>query len=515
MSFPANTGSSSPGWSPEQRKAIDHWLRHQDRSLSSPRLTIPARTKGTSALASYGQEQIWFHSRLAARHLIYNEPITLQFRGFLQVDALQKSIDAFVQRHEAWRTTFAFESGALRQIIHPHVTISIPFTDLSGLSKGRAAYVASDIARNDAILPFDLSFGPLLRCRLVKLDSQLHRLYICLHHIIFDGATISNIFLPELISLYSSYEKGVVAQLPVLVRQYGDYAAWHRHWANSDEVVSQADYWRSNLSDLRELDLPTDRPRTKRQGFRGAQHRFTVPAQTALALKRISDTCDATVFMVLLATLAVQLKRWTGADDLPIGGASSGRKWPETGGIAGFFVNTVVFRIDGSEDPTFRQIVERVKESVIGAMAHDEVPFSTVVRQNQVLRDSSRHPLFQVMFTLQPLLPKVPSAWEFTHMDIETGATKFDLHLDMDQGNAGFAARFIYSVDLFEPRTVRRLANEWLGIAEAAAAEPDVAISRLTSARGNKIMRKIWKLLATRRAGRSRKGECSEKLLGN
>jgi condensation domain-containing protein len=510
MNISVNPMASAPPLSLGERGLVEAWLRAQSPLDEDSNSTIPTRANPRWAPATHGQEQIWFHSKLAGTQLIYNEPVTVHYHGSLNVDALRKSIAAFVQRHEAWRTTFVFQDGALRQNIHPRMEPVIPLSDLSALSERKRDRRATDIARRDALLPFDLSSGPLLRCRLVRMTPVLHRLYICLHHIIFDGVSLYDIFLPELLASYRAFASAAEPQLAPPPIQYGDYAEWQKQRIASDEVASQAKYWKTSLREMRDLELPIDRPRTKYQSFRGSMEQFFVPKATANALREVGYRANSTLFMVLTAVLAAQLKFWTGTDDIPIGSATSGRKWSETEGVVGFFLNTLVLRINGSNDPSFTQLVERVRETVIGAMERDELPFPTVVQELQAARrDASRHPLFQIMFSLEPPLSELAPGWAFTQMDVETSVTKFDLHLEMDERSDGILARFIYNVDLFKRQTVRRMAKEWLRIAREAAASPDAPLSQLIPYGTGQLRRRFWSFLRHRTsyaAGSDRSG---------
>lgn len=490
MSIPVHPPAAASPLSLEDRALVEAWLKEQITCESSPCSVIPARAGTSPARASHGQEQIWLHSSIAGNALIYNEAVTVHYRGSLNRDALRKSMGAFIQRHEAWRTTFVLEDGVLLQKIHPHMAVTIPFSDLSVLPEKKRESRALEIARKDALLPFDLSTGPLLRCRLVQLNDRIHRLYICLHHIIFDGVSLYNIFLPELAALYRAFSESEEPQLPPLAIRYGDYAEWHRQ-AVTAGIAEELTYWKATLSGMKELSLPADRPRPAQQSFRGSMEVFMVPKDTAEALREVGCRVNASLFMVLTAVLAVHARLWSGADDIPIGSASSGRKWTETENVVGFFLNTLVFRIDTSDDPAFIQLVERTKGVVLSAMEHDEVPFSSIVKELRTERDPSRHPLFQIMFSLEPPLPALEPGWGFTQMDVETGVMKFDLHLEMDERAEGILARFIYSTDLFNPKTIQNMAKEWLRIARHAAAQPDAPISQLVPRPSHKLRERV------------------------
>jgi hypothetical protein len=486
--------SAQTGISPEERSLIEAWLRGQGAEAIEERLTIPRRAVTHAARASDGQEQIWFHSKLAGERHIYNEAVTVHYRGTLNVEALRKSVSAFIQRHEAWRTTFSLQDGVLMQNIQPRFNLAIPFNDVSSLSGKQRERRANELAQKDALLPFDLISGPLLRCRLVRLNAELYRLYICLHHIIFDGVTLYNVFLPELAALYRAYAAGAEPDLPFPKIQFGDYAEWHNRRIESGVLESQVEYWKRALAEMKDPELPSDRPRNKRQSFRGSMERFLVPKETADGLHEIAQASNATLFMVLTAVLAAQVGFWTDADDIPIGTASSVRKWSETEHTVGFFLNTLVLRIDGSDDPSFRQFVARVRETVLEAIEEDELPFTRVVQALRPKPDASRHPLFQIMFSLEPPLPPLEPGWEFTQMDVESGVTKFDLHLEMDERSDGILARFIYNVDLFDRRTVQRMTKEWLRIAARAAAQPNARLSELVPGRAGGLRQRIRNL---------------------
>jgi non-ribosomal peptide synthetase component F len=226
--------------------------------------------------------------------------------------------------------------------------------------------------------------------------------------------------------------------------------------------------------------------------------RFVVPKEIADAMKEIARRTNSTLFMVLTALIAVLLKDRTGSADIPIGSAASGRKWSETESIVGLFLNTIVLRVDASGDPSFLQLVERVREMAISALGRDEVPFSAVVQKIAPQRNGSRHPLFQVMFSLEPPLGELEPGWKFTQMDVETGITKFDLHLEMDDRSEGILARFIYNADLFKKQTMLEMSKTYLHIARQAAANPGLRISDLVPARHNNgLMARIRGLLGT------------------
>jgi hypothetical protein len=471
--------------SQQQRDLVDAWLKERGAVGKVKVRAIPTRANQSSARASVEQEQIWIHAELAGKKPVYVESVTVHYNGVLDVDALRRSLASFIQRHSAWRTTFELRDGELFQIIRPKLNVPVPFSDLSSLPQAERERRALKLASYDAFTPFDLSRGPLLRWRLVRLSAEEHRLYVTLHHIIFDGVSLYRIFLPELASLYGGYAHGADPGLPEPTVDYPDYAEWHRQNVNDSTIASQLEYWEKALANLPEIELRPDYPRSGVQSYRGSMERFLVPKEIASSLKEIARRTNSTLFMVLTAVIAVLLHDRTGSSDIPMGSAASGRKWSETERVVGLFLNTIVLRINVSNDPSFLQLVERVREIAISALSRDEVPFSTVVQRVVPNRDGSKHPLFQVMFSLEPPLGELEPGWKFTQMDVETGITKFDLHLEMDERSEGILARFIYNADLFKKQTILEMSKTYLHIAQQAAANPDLRISRLVPERKN------------------------------
>lgn len=481
-----------PSLSQEERELVDAWLKLRETQQTVNNHAIPVRSNRALARASVGQEQIWLHAELAGSKPVYVEPVTVHYSGKLDVDALRRSLAQFVQRHSAWRTTFELRGDELYQIIRPQVHVPLPYSDLSSLTRSERDRRALRLAVSDAFAPFDLASGPLLRWRLVRMSEDEHRIYVTLHHIIFDGVSLYKIFLPELAALYRSNSLGGDHGLPELAIEYADYAEWHRRYTQEESVTSQIEYWQDTLANLPQLELRPDHARGEIQSFRGSMERFRVPKEIAESLKQIAKSTNATLFMVLTAVITILLKHRGGSEDIPIGSAASGRKWSETESVVGYFLNTIVLRIDATGDPSFLQLVERVRETTIAALSRDEVPFSTVLQKVASKRDGSRHPLFQVVFSLEPPLGELELGWKFTQMDVETGITKFDLHLEMDERSDGIWARFIYNVDLFEKQTIVEMSKTWLQIADRAVRNPELRISGLVpGAKEKRLMSRI------------------------
>jgi amino acid adenylation domain-containing protein len=444
-------------------------------------VAIPRREQSGPALLSYSQQQIWLHSQMAGDALIYNEPITIHRHGELDSGALAGSFLEIVRRHEAWRTTFEWRNDTAIQIVQPPpVEIEIPSVDLRDISDADRKREAIRLATADALEPFNLATGPMYRMRLARLTDSEHRLFITLHHIIFDGVSLYRVLLPELLALYQAFTKNESPALADLPIQYPDYAAWQR---NSIKEISSdhLSYWRGICSDLPVLNLQTDHPRPTAQTYAGAMEIFHVSAATAAALRMLSNEHGATPFMTMTAAFLALLHGYTGQEDIAVGGVSSGRHHKETMDLLGCFLNTVVIRCAFSKGLPFTDLLTRVRSAALEALAHDEVPFEMLVQQFATQRDPSRAPLVQVLMVMEPALDPLPEGWAFTHMDVETGTAKFDLQLGLDDRAEGLTGRFIYNTDLFERRTIQLIKSRWLQLLDRVAAAPTTRIQELTA----------------------------------
>ena len=335
----------------------------------------------------------------------------------------------------------------------------------------------------DAELPFDLSRGPLFRALLVRFRDTEHRLFLTLHHIIFDGYSIYRVLLPELATLYTAFSEGHDSPLPEPSIQYSDFALWERDWfSRNGHLSSQLAYWRKQLGgDLPVVQLPSDHPRPAMQSFRGAIHPVILSKELADALKLLSRRERATLFMTLMASFAVLLHRYSALEDVAIGTVSSGRKRSELEGLLGYFLNPVVLRNNLSGDPTFRELLTRTRNLTLDALSNDDAPFTEVVNELHPNRSLSFNPLFQVLLTLEPPMPETQEGWTaaLTQSEIDTGISKFDLCLELDDRPSGIVGRFKYSSDLFESETVARMAGHLTTLLQSIVANPDQRISRL------------------------------------
>src|SRR3954464_951503 len=392
---------------------------------------IPRRQRTERIPLSHAQEQVWIHAQLAPDVPLYNEPVTIHYSGPLNVEALERAFNEILRRHEAWRTCFGVHDGQPFQEVTEHVNISLPIVDLRSIPPDRRDATAIAIATQDARLPIDLGQAPLFRARLIRLDDQEHRLYLTLSHIIFDGVAIYRVFLPELAALYRAFASGQASPLPELPIQYPDYAIWERRTFTPEALSKHVQYFRERLGgSLPELYLPTDHARPRQQSFRGSMFPFKLSPDLTSKLRDFCRLQGVSLFHVLLAAFGALLHRYSGEERIPIGTVTAGRNRPETASLLGYFLNTVVIPAELGGDPSARELVQRARHWTIDALDHDRLPFEHLVRELNVQRDPGRNPLFQALFSLEPPIPQVDPAWRLTQMDVDTGATKYDLYLE-------------------------------------------------------------------------------------
>ena len=466
--------------SEQKRKLLEQYLQRRSEEPIVVE-TIPRRPPGAVIPLTFAQQQVWLHAQLAPDTPVYNEPFTVHREGPVDVAALERSFAEIIRRHEAWRTTFTLVDGKPVQVVHPPFEIKLPVVDLRNLPKSDRVAAALRLATEDARQPFDLAKLPLLRARLVRLADEEHRLFITCHHLIFDGVTGYQVFLPELASLYQAFSNSEASALPEVAFQYGDYAVWQRELANVELVKRRVEYWSRQLGGpLPVLQLPTDRARPGAETFRGAMQSFALSRQLSEDLRSLSRQQGVTLFMTLLAALDTLLYRYSGQEDILVGSITAGRSYPGTEKLLGFFLNTVVLRTDLTGDPKFRELLDRVRKTTIEALSNGDVPLDQVLKELHLERDLSRNPLFRVLLSLEPSLSEIDSGWNLTPIDVETGTSKFDLCLVLDDRSDGLFGRMIYSTDLFDATTISSLLECWQTLLQAVVADPGVRISQVS-----------------------------------
>ncbi|HEY0601403.1 MAG TPA: amino acid adenylation domain-containing protein [Herpetosiphonaceae bacterium] len=452
--------------------------RTADASLLPPPI-VPVPREGALPL-SFAQQRLWFINRLQPDNPAYNEPTAIRVSGPFNLTALERTIATIVGRHEALRTTFTIQKGEPVQIIHPLTDLPLEVIDLQHVPEAERDDEARRISREQTHHLFDLERGPLFRVTLLRLSPEDHVILLLLHHIISDGWS-NSVIIQELKTLYNAEVKGEPVALPELTVQYADYALWQRDWLKGEVMESHLRYWKQQLADVTPLNLPTDHPRPSIASFEGAVEPFALPVELRDALNTISRREGVTLFMTMLASFQMLLSRYSGQDDIAVGTPIAGRNMRETETMLGFFINTLVLRTDLSGNPSFRQVLARVREVALGAYTHQDLPFEQVVDAVQPERDMSRQPLFQVIFALQnaPAAQLELEELTISPIAIEHTTTKFDLDLSLVETPQGIFGSLHYSTDLFEVTTIRRMLQHFATLLHGIAADPDQRLSAL------------------------------------
>jgi non-ribosomal peptide synthetase component F/acyl carrier protein len=430
---------------------------------------------------SFAQQRLWFFHQLEPDNPVYNIPIAVQLSGALDVVSLERALGEIVRRHEVLRTSYTTGGGEPVQKIHPEARLELPVTDLSATPESELRDEVERRAREEARRTFDLALSLPVRARLLRLGEEEHVLLLTLHHIAADGWSLG-IFVREFAALYEVFHAGRPSPLEELPVQYADYAVWQREWLRGEVLERQLSYWRRQLAGCSPvLELPTDRPRPATQTYRGGKESFAVPAALFQELSALSRGEDATLFMTLAAAFLVVLQRHTGQEDINLGSNIAGRNRVETEGLIGFFINLLVIRTRLSGDPTFRELLARVRGAALGAYAHPDIPFEKLVEEVQPPRDPSRTPLVQAVFDFvsqQTLTPQLPGL-ELRTLPLGEHLGKFDLVLNVEVGEQGLAGALQYNADLFDASTVARLLRHFDLVLREAAADPHVRLSAL------------------------------------
>ena len=480
---PFEAPKTSPGPSqqektqPSKQDLIRKYLQSRTEHKAEVAPAIP-RHNPASAPLTFAQEQIWLHGQFAKD--LYNESVTVHRRGPLDIPTLKRSLAEIIRRHEAWRTAFKNVDGHPVQIVQPPFEPAIEAVDLRHLAPEKREPEALRLAREQARTPFDMERGPLVRAMVARLEEQEYRLYLSLHHIIFDGFSIYRVFLPELVAVYNAFLAGQPSPLPELTLQYSDFAAWQRQSLGTAPVNDSRAYWAKQLEgNLPVLELPTDRARPAAQSFRGSMQRFAFSKELSNRLHQLSKRENTSFFTTILACFAALLRRYSSQQDFVIGTVTSGRKRAELETLLGCFQNPLALRLNVPGDPSFRELLAHAREITLGALAHDDAPFERLVEELSVRRDTSRNPLFAVMFSLVPPTASVESGWKLDQLDLDVGTAKFDLDLELDDRPEGLMGRFVYNTDLFDAATMARMAGHFETMLQAIVADPEQKISNL------------------------------------
>jgi amino acid adenylation domain-containing protein/FkbH-like protein len=461
-------------------------LRHRESSPDSNK----------EAPLSFAQERLWFLDQLEPNHPWFNSPFAIRMKGDVRVDALEGALNEIVRRHEGLRTTFRAKNYHPVQVIAPELRVEIPTVDVSQIPFEEQEAVARRMAIESSQRTFNLETGPVFRANLLRLADQDHILLLNFHHIVIDGWSLWP-FMRELGTLYEAFIEGRQSPLPELPIQYADYAVWQREWLRGDVLAKSLSYWKKQLDGApRTLELPTDHVRPQILSYYGATEKMVCPSGLSDQLNALSRREGATLFMTLLAAFQVLLSRYTGQEDVVVGSAIANRTRMETENLIGFFVNPLVMRTDVSGNPSFRELLRRVRITALEAYANQDLPFEKLVEALQPERDLSQTPLFQVCFVLQnaPRGTLTLPALELSAIEVHNGTTKYDLLLLVSEKPEGLTCTVEYSTDLFEAASVQRLLGHYRVLLESIVENPDerVAAFPLLTAAEEQVILTEW-----------------------
>lgn len=470
-----------------------HIINYKSQLIALLRPSPPLVSQTNRTCLSFAQQRLWFLDRLIPENPFYNIPAALRLTGKLDYLALKQAFNTIVQRHEALRTNFVEVNGqpiaiargaAPEAIASLQIDVPLPIVDLQHFPATERQTAAQNIATQDAQRPFNLAKELLLRVKLLQLDANEYVLLLNLHHIVADGWSLG-VLIREIGLLYANQP------LPPLAIQYADFAFWQRKYLQGEVLESQLSYWKAQLADLPMLNLPTH-PRKVVQSYKGATQKLSLSPALSACLKTLSKQTGSTLFMTMLAAFQVLLSRYTGQEDIIVGSAIANRNRAELEPLIGFFVNSLVLRTDLSANPTFRELLGRVREKTIEAYDRQDLPFEKLVEELQAERDLSRNPLFQVVFALQnaPMQPLELPGITINPLQFEVTTTRFDLELHLweqgfglsglwsekAEGISGFLA---YNTDLFDKSTISQFLAHFQTLLTGIVANPDTPIADL------------------------------------
>jgi amino acid adenylation domain-containing protein len=463
----------------EFAERIDH-ARRENLGLLPPPLTRVSRDEALPL--SFAQQRLWVLDQLGPNNPLYNILRAVRMKGALNIEALRTALNEIMRRHESQRTSFGVrEDGQAVQIIASPSSVSLPLVDLTSSPENVRESAARRIAEEQALEPFDLAKGPLVRALLLRLGADDHLLLLIVHHIASD-AWSAGIFLQEMGTLYECFSRGEPSPLSELPIQYADYAAWQRKWFQGDVLKKQLDYWREQLQGAPPvLDLPSDRLRPKTPSFLGAYVSVPLPPELARALKELSQREGVTLFMTLLAGFQVLLSRYSRQEQIVVGTDVANRTSMETEGLMGFFINLLALRTDLSGDPTFRELLGRVREVALGAYAHQDLPFDRLVEELQPERSLTHNPIVQCLFVMQNI-PRTRSEFgglQLRPFEMPVTRSKFDLAVFIAEVQDTLVGHWLFSVDLFERITILRMARHFETLLRSAVVHPDLRLGAL------------------------------------
>ncbi|AUS99560.1 non-ribosomal peptide synthetase [Nostoc sp. CENA543] len=462
--------------SPAKKALLEKWKKGKFKTEA-----IPKRQNSQPIPLSFSQQRLWFIHQLYHGSSFYHVTSALHLKGLLNLSALQHSLNEILRRHEAWRTIFVSGDEQPIQIVLPQLTWEIPIINIEHLANQDWETEVQQIAIKEAQKPFDLAAAPLFRASLLRLSEIENILLLTIHHIITDGWSMG-VFAQELATLYAAFSNGKPSPLAELPIQYADFSIWQRDRLQGERLNTQLNYWKQQLAGkLPILQLPTDYPRPAVATFHGAKQYFTLSRELSAALTELSQQAGCTLFMTLLAAFNTLLYRYTSQEDILVGSAIANRNRAELEGLLGLFVNNLVLRNNLSGNPTFRELLSRVKDVTLNAYAHQDLPFEKLVEELQPERDLSRNPLFQVMFILQNAPTPVEEVAGLTlrNLEIDHGTSEFDITVSISDSEQGLTGFWEYNTDLFDAVTIQRLIDNFQNLLISIIINPHQSISEL------------------------------------
>ena len=449
----------------------------QLQSSRKSQVSLQRHPKVERAPLSYSQQRLWFIHELQGSSAEYNMPEALRLRGRLNVDALRRTVQAIVDRHESLRTHFVEERGAPVQIIAPSLTLEIPIDDLSGLSEAEQQRQVMAAVNHEWRKSFDLAHGPVLRIKLLKLAEEDHILLRTFHHIVSDGWSLG-VFMREFRDLYKAYSQGRENPLPDLPLQFTDFALWQRQTASEGLLDEDLRFWKEHLAGIpEELEIPRDRPRPARQTYAGDVCAITLPAEKVAALKRCGRS---TLYMTLLTAFAVQMHRYSGQDDIMVGSPIANREDERLEGLIGFFANMLVMRMGVNPKAGFGELLEEVRDLALETYRH-HIPFECLVEVLPLRRSLNRTPIFQVVFALQNASSGLQEleGLKIEELGAEAWTVRFDLEVNAIERNGQLDIVWIYNRDLFDRGRIEQMARHYERLLAAAVQDPQKPVCYL------------------------------------
>jgi amino acid adenylation domain-containing protein len=476
LCFKAPQGALTPGLRAElarHKAEILGFLEHTAARPEAPAIAPVPRDRDLAL--SFAQQRLWLLDQLEPGNPAYNLSQIVRLSGALRVPVLARSLSEVARRHESLRTTFrAVDGKPVQEIALPRGLV-LPLVDLGSLPAARRDRAARELADREALRPFDLERGPVVRFHLLRLAATEHRLLFCIHHIASDGWS-SGVLIREMGGLYEAFAAGRPSPFPPLAIQYADFAAWQREWLQGEVLAAELSYWETQLQGAPDLlELPTDRPRPPVQSYRGGREAMELSPAATVGLKSLGRSAGATLFMALFAAFSALLFRLSEQDDILVGSPIANRPNREAEGLIGFFVNTLVLRARLRGGMTFGELLAQVRQTTLDAYHHQDLPFEKLLEALQPNRDASHTPLFQVMLTLQnapaPVIELPGLALDF--VSPRKPLVPFDLEMNLHERPAGLGGSWSYSTDLFDGATARRTLRHFAILAEAAVGDPD------------------------------------------